>query len=212
MPLRRSNVDTDQIIPARYCTSSSRTGYQDTLFADWRLDPDFVLSRPEHGGATLLVAGDNFGSGSSRETAVWALADYGFRAIIAPRYGDIFRANSLMNSLLTVTVPEEIVSRLWELIENCPSTEISVDLEQREVRCAGLKVPFTIDDEVRERLLIGLDSIAATLHHDADIAAYERTRRPTPITAPLGRTYLPLAVNESGNCRCSSAGDFPVGR
>ncbi|MFF7727248.1 3-isopropylmalate dehydratase small subunit [Streptomyces sp. NPDC008001] len=183
VPLRRSDVDTDQIIPARFCVSSSRTGHADALFADWRDDPSFVLNRPAHRGATVLVAGNDFGTGSSREYAVWALQDYGFRAVIAPRYGDIFRGNSLLNGLLTVVVPQETVDRLWELTEADPAVGVTVDLERLEVRCAGLTQPFELDEAVRARLLSGDDLISATLRHEAAIAAYERDRRPAlPVT------------------------------
>ena len=179
VPLRRSNVDTDQIIPARFCVRSSRTGHADALFADWRDDPSFVLNRPEHRGASVLVAGNDFGTGSSREYAVWALQDYGFRAVVAPRFGDIFRGNSLMNGLLTVVAPGDVVERLWELVEAEPTTPVTVDLERCEVRCADLVQPFAIDAEARHRLLSGLDPIAATLRLEDAIAAYERARRPT---------------------------------
>ncbi|MEU5048452.1 3-isopropylmalate dehydratase small subunit [Streptomyces sp. NPDC021096] len=178
VPLRRSDVDTDQIIPARFCVSSSRTGHADSLFADWRDDPSFVLNRPAHRGATVLVAGNDFGTGSSREYAVWALQDYGFRAVIAPRYGDIFRGNSLLNGLLTIVVPADVVERLWQEIEADPAVSVVVDLERLEVRCAGVVQPFSLDEDVRARLLAGHDLIAATLQYEDEIAAYERGRRP----------------------------------
>ncbi|MEV5241382.1 3-isopropylmalate dehydratase small subunit [Streptomyces cinnamoneus] len=178
VPLRRSDVDTDQIIPARFCVSSSRTGHAASLFADWREDPEFVLNRPAHRGATVLVAGNDFGTGSSREYAVWALQDYGFKAVIAPRYGDIFRGNSLLNGLLTVVVPAGVVERLWQLIEADPAVGVVVDLERLEVRCAGLVQPFALDEDVRARLLAGHDTISATLQYEDEIAAYERGRRP----------------------------------
>ncbi|MFH9075235.1 3-isopropylmalate dehydratase small subunit [Streptomyces alboflavus] len=177
LPLRHSDVDTDQIIPARFCVRSTRTGHADALFADWRDDPDFVLNQAAHQGATVLVAGPDFGTGSSREYAVWALQDYGFRAVIAPRYGDIFRANSLLNGLLTVVVPTDVVERLWEAVAADPTVEVVVDLMALEVRCGDLTQPFSLDEEVRARLLSGEDLISATLRHEDAIAAYERGRR-----------------------------------
>jgi 3-isopropylmalate/(R)-2-methylmalate dehydratase small subunit len=177
-PLRRSDVDTDQIIPVRFLNHSERTGHADSLFADWRAEPSFVLNRPEYRHATVLVAGNDFGTGSSREYAVWALRDYGFRAVIAPRFGDIFRANALLNGLLAVTVGDEVVRRLWDLVERDPATEVTVDLEHRQVRCVGLAEPFRIGERDRARLLSGMDVIASTMARDTDIAAYERRRRP----------------------------------
>ncbi|MDH2427997.1 3-isopropylmalate dehydratase small subunit [Sphaerisporangium sp. TRM90804] len=179
VPLRRSDVDTDQIIPARFCTNPLRTGFAAALFADWRTDPGFPLDDPRYRGATVLVAGDNFGVGSSREAAVWALHNFGFRAILAPRFGDIFRANSLMNGLLTVTVPAPVAERLQLAAETDPATRITVDLRRLRVRAPGLTQPFTLDADVRDRLLAGLDPIAATLRHEADLTAYEWRRRPS---------------------------------
>ncbi|WP_371493620.1 3-isopropylmalate dehydratase small subunit [Kitasatospora sp. NBC_00374] len=177
-PLKRSNVDTDQIIPARFCVHSTRTGHAASLFADWREDPTFVLNRPEHHQATILVAGNDFGTGSSREYAVWALQDHGFRAVVAPRFGDIFRGNALMNGLLTVTAPPHVVETLWNLIDADPTTPLTVDLHHRQLRCEDLVHPIDIDDDTRTRLLQGLDPIAATLQHAPDITAYEHHRRP----------------------------------
>ncbi|MEU2623246.1 3-isopropylmalate dehydratase small subunit [Streptomyces sp. NPDC007157] len=187
VPLRRTDVDTDQIIPVRFCASTRRTGHADALFADWRAEPGFVLDRPERAGASVLVAGQDFGTGSSREYAVWALRDFGFRAVLAPRFGDIFRGNALMNGLLAVVVPAEAVERLWELTEGDPRVAVTVDLERREVRCAGLVQAFDIDPDVRSRLLGGLDGIADTLRYEAEIARYEAGRRPAlPVTrAPV---------------------------
>ena len=177
-PLRRSDVDTDQIIPVRFLNHSARTGHAASLFADWRTDPDFVLNRPEYRDATILVAGNDFGTGSSREYAVWALLNYGFRAVVAPRFGDIFRGNALLNGLLAVTVGEDVVRRLWDLVERDPSTEVTVDLVRTRVRCGELTAPFGIGDRERARLLSGTDVIGATLEREAEIAAYERGRRP----------------------------------
>lgn len=177
VPLRRSNVDTDQIIPAVYLKRVTRTGFEDGLFSAWREDPSFVLNDPAYAGASILVSGPEFGTGSSREHAVWALLDYGFRVVIAPRFGDIFRGNSLKQGLLTIELPQEAVEALWSLIEDRPSTTIQVDLVTREVRCGERQWPFALDDFSRWRLLEGLDDIGLTLRHEDAIAAFE-TKRP----------------------------------
>jgi 3-isopropylmalate/(R)-2-methylmalate dehydratase small subunit len=189
VPLRRTNVDTDQIIPAVYLKRVTRTGFEDGLFASWRTDPDFVLNRPEYAGGTVLIAGMDFGTGSSREHAVWALQNYGFRVVISARFADIFRGNSLKGGLLTVQLPPEVVERLWELVEADPATEVTVDLVEREVRAGELRVPFEIDDYVRWRLMEGLDDIALTLRHADEIGTFER-RRPgwLPTTLPVPQT------------------------
>ncbi|MFF0447129.1 3-isopropylmalate dehydratase small subunit [Streptomyces sp. NPDC004609] len=176
VPLRRSNVDTDQIIPAHWLKKVTRDGFEDGLFEAWRKDPGFVLNRPERQGATVLVAGPDFGTGSSREHAVWALQNYGFKTVISSRFADIFRGNSLKNGLLTVVLPQESVDRLWELTEADPAVEITVDLEAREVRAPGFTVGFELDENARWRLLNGLDDISLTLQNEADIAAYEASR------------------------------------
>ncbi|MFJ4848893.1 3-isopropylmalate dehydratase small subunit [Streptomyces sp. NPDC088733] len=173
VPLRRSNTDTDQIIPAHWLKKVTRNGFEDGLFEAWRKDPEFVLNRPERQGAGVLVAGPDFGTGSSREHAVWALQNYGFKAVISSRFADIFRGNSLKNGLLTVILPQETVERLWELTEADPTAEITVDLQTREVRAEGITAPFELDDNARWRLLNGLDDISLTLQNEADIAAYE---------------------------------------
>jgi 3-isopropylmalate/(R)-2-methylmalate dehydratase small subunit len=179
VPLRRSNVDTDQIIPAVYLKRVTRTGFEDGLFSAWRAnEPDFVLNRPEFGGATILVAGPDFGTGSSREHAVWALLDYGFRVVVSPRFGDIFRGNSLKAGLLTVQLPEKVVQRLWDDIEEDPATVVTVDLTERQVRWRGEVHEFALDDYTRWRLMEGLDDIGLTLRHLDDVAAYETTRKP----------------------------------
>ena len=184
-PLRRSNVDTDQIIPAVYLKRVSRTGFEDGLFSAWRNDPDFVLNRPEYDGASILVAGPDFGTGSSREHAVWALQDHGFRVVLSPRFGDIFRGNSLKAGLLTVVVPEDVVVQLWERTEQDPAAELTVDLEARQLRYGGTSVGFELDDFTRWRLLNGLDDIGLTLTHTDEVDAYE-ARRPAflPTTLP----------------------------
>ena len=186
LPLRRSNVDTDQIIPAEYLKRVSRVGFGDGLFVAWREDPSFVLNQPAYDGATVLVAGTDFGIGSSREHAVWALVDYGFRVVIAPRFGDIFRNNATKAGLLPVRLPEDTVTALQDAAEADPSAEITVDLEAREVRHAGtgVKAPFEIDDYTRWRLMEGLDDIGLTLRHADDIAAFEAGRPAwLPVTA-----------------------------
>jgi len=179
VPLRRSNVDTDQIIPASYLKRVSRTGFGDGLFAAWREDPGFVLSQPAYAGATILVAGTDFGIGSSREHAVWALADYGFRVVIAPRFGDIFASNATKAGLLPVTLPAGAVAALQDAAEADPAAEITVDLAGRQVSCpaaGGVAVPFEIDDYTRWRLMEGLDDTGLTLRHAGEITEYERRR------------------------------------
>jgi 3-isopropylmalate/(R)-2-methylmalate dehydratase small subunit len=185
VPLRRSNVDTDQIIPAVYLKRVSRTGFEDGLFAAWRAnEPDFALNQDRFAGATILVAGPDFGTGSSREHAVWALVDYGFKAVISPRFGDIFRGNSLKAGLLTVVLDEKVVQRLWDEVDEDPSTPVTVDLLERQVRWHGEVHGFELDDYTRWRLLEGLDDIGLTLRHTDDIAAYEAQRKSwLPVTA-----------------------------
>ncbi|HEY0718837.1 MAG TPA: 3-isopropylmalate dehydratase small subunit [Streptosporangiaceae bacterium] len=186
LPLRRSNVDTDQIIPAEYLKRVSRAGFGDGLFAAWREDPSFVLNQPAYDGATVLVAGTDFGIGSSREHAVWALVDYGFRVVIAPRFGDIFRNNATKAGLLPVQLPEPTVAALQDAAETSPSGELVVDLGAREVRHAGagVRAPFEIDAYTRWRLMEGLDDIGLTLRYSDDIARFETTRPGwLPVTA-----------------------------
>jgi 3-isopropylmalate/(R)-2-methylmalate dehydratase small subunit len=187
VPLRRSDVDTDQIIPAVWLKQVSRTGFGAGLFSAWRSkDPGFVLNRPEYEGASVLVAGPDFGTGSSREHAVWALQDHGFRVVLSPRFGDIFRGNSLKSGLLTVIVPEDVVEQLWDRTEQDPTAEVTVDLERREVRYDGTAVGFELDDFTRWRLLNGLDDIGLTLTHTDDVDAYEGRRpRFLPTTLPV---------------------------
>jgi 3-isopropylmalate/(R)-2-methylmalate dehydratase small subunit len=184
VPLRRSNVDTDQIIPAVWLKQVSRTGFDKGLFAAWREDPDFVLNRPEYAGASILVAGPDFGTGSSREHAVWALQQYGFRAVVSARFGDIFRNNATKMGLLPIELPEADVERLQDQIEADPAGEFTVDLAARELRTGSGTHGFEIDDYTRWRLLEGLDDIGLTLRHADAIAAYEENRRPwLPVTA-----------------------------
>ncbi|MFC5186173.1 3-isopropylmalate dehydratase small subunit [Actinomadura harenae] len=176
VPLRRSNVDTDQIIPAVWLKQVSRTGFDKGLFSSWREDPGFVLNKPEYEGASVLVAGPDFGTGSSREHAVWALQQYGFRVVIAPRFGDIFRNNSTKMGLLPVVLPAETVEAIQERAERDPRAEIVVDLENRQVRAGDVVASFEIDDYTRWRLLEGLDDIGLTLRHADAITAFEERR------------------------------------
>jgi len=176
VPLRRSNVDTDQIIPAEYLKRVTRTGFEDGLFAAWRKDPDFVLNRPEYRGSSILVAGADFGTGSSREHAVWALQDYGFRAVLSPRFGDIFRGNAGKSGLLTASVEHDVVERLWATIEADPSTSVTVDLVARQVIAGDVVAPIEVDDYTRWRLLEGLDDIGLTLRHVDKIERFEVSR------------------------------------
>jgi 3-isopropylmalate/(R)-2-methylmalate dehydratase small subunit len=179
VPLRRSNVDTDQILPAVYLKRVTRTGFEDGLFEAWRAnEPEFVLNQPQYHGATILVAGPDFGTGSSREHAVWALMDYGFKAVITPRFGDIFRGNSLKAGLLTVTLPHPVVRRLAEDIEADPTVNVTVDLAERQVRWQDEVHTFELDGYTRWRLMEGLDDIALTLQHTDAIADYESHRSP----------------------------------
>jgi 3-isopropylmalate/(R)-2-methylmalate dehydratase small subunit len=189
VPLRRSNVDTDQIIPAVYLKRITRTGFEDGLFNAWRQnEPDFVLNQDRFNGATILVAGPDFGTGSSREHAVWALMDYGFKAVIAPRFGDIFRGNSQKAGLLTIVLAEKIVQRLWDDIEDDPKTEVTVDVVEKQVRWSpeGSSRPervaevhdFELDDYTRWRFLEGLDDIGITQRHMEEVEAYEQGRKP----------------------------------
>ena len=183
VPLRRSDVDTDQIIPAVYLKRVSRSGYEDGLFAAWRNDPDFVLNRPEVAGATILVAGRDFGTGSSREHAVWALRDYGFRVVLSSRFGDIFRGNAGKGGLVTAEVDQATVERLWSALDADHATPITVDLRSKTVAWLGETASFAIDDYTRWRLLEGLDDVDLTLRHDAAITDFE-TSRPSwmPVT------------------------------
>jgi 3-isopropylmalate/(R)-2-methylmalate dehydratase small subunit len=185
VPLRRSDVDTDQIIPSDWLKRVERTGFGKGLFSEWREDPSFVLNQPERQGATILVAGENFGTGSSREHAVWALTDFGFKVVISPRFADIFRGNSLKGGLLPVELPAEVVTRLQELVEADAVTQITVDLEAREVRAPGLRALFELDDFTRWRLLEGLDDIGLTLRHGESITSFENAR---PSWKPVATT------------------------
>jgi 3-isopropylmalate/(R)-2-methylmalate dehydratase small subunit len=185
VPLRRSNVDTDQIIPAVYLKRVSRTGFEDGLFAAWRADDEFVLNQDAYRKGSVLVAGPDFGTGSSREHAVWALLDYGFRVVISPRFADIFRGNAGKQGLLAAQCERADVELLWKLLENEPGTEVTVDLRELTVRAKDLTVCFTIDDYTRWRLLAGLDDIALSLRHAAEIDAFE-DQRPSWLPATIG--------------------------
>ena len=186
VPLRRSDVDTDQIIPSDWLKRVERTGFGAGLFSEWREDPDFVLNRPESAGASILLAGRDFGTGSSREHAVWALQDYGFRAVVSPRFGDIFRSNALKGGLLPVQLDAEVVEALMQRVEADPSLEVVVDLEARELRAGDLVSAFPLDDFTRWRLLEGLDDIGLTLRTEGDIATFEAGRPAHLPTTTLG--------------------------
>jgi 3-isopropylmalate/(R)-2-methylmalate dehydratase small subunit len=176
VPLRQSNVDTDQIIPAVYLKRITRTGFEDALFAGWRKNEDFILNQEPFNRGSVLVAGPDFGTGSSREHAVWALKDYGFRVVLSSRFADIFRGNSGKQGLLAAEVAQDDIELIWKELENHPGTEITVDLDSKTVICGTITAPFEIDDYTRWRLLEGLDDIGLTLHHEAEITSYEATR------------------------------------
>ncbi len=186
VPLRRSNVDTDQIIPAVYLKRVTRSGFEDGLFSAWRNDPEFVLNQEAFKNGTVLVAGPDFGTGSSREHAVWALQNYGFKAVISSRFADIFRGNSLKGGLLTVIINQAEVEKLWATIEAAPTTAITVDLESRTVKYADTTLTFDLDDYTRWRLMEGLDDIGLTLAQVASIDTFEAQRSPLkPATLPI---------------------------
>ncbi len=176
VPMRRSNVDTDQIIPAVYLKRITRTGFEDALFAAWRKDPAFVLNDPAYAKGSVLVAGPDFGTGSSREHAVWALKDYGFRVVLAPKFGDIFRSNSGKQGLVTGVVSQEDCESLWKYLENEPGAELTVSLEDMTVTAGGATYPFQVDDYTRWRLMEGLDDIGLTLMSEGEITAFEAVR------------------------------------
>jgi 3-isopropylmalate/(R)-2-methylmalate dehydratase small subunit len=186
VPLRRSNVDTDQIIPAVYLKRVTRSGFEDGLFSAWRNDPEFVLNQDAFKGGTVLVAGPDFGTGSSREHAVWALQNYGFKAVISSRFADIFRGNSLKGGLLTVIIDQAEVEKLWAAIEADPTTAITVDLDSRTVTYNDVMLKFELDDYTRWRLMEGLDDIGLTLAQETSIDAFEAKRSPLkPATLPI---------------------------
>jgi len=185
-PLQRSNVDTDQIIPAQFLKRVTKTGYDDGLFYQWRQDPEFVLNKEPYSTAKILIAGPDFGTGSSREHAVWALRDFGFQAVISSRFGDIFRGNSGKQGLVTAQVPQDVVEALWEIIDTTPDTPVTVDLVAREVRCGAVVSAFDIDDYTRWRLMEGLDDIGLTLRHEPAIGQFEASREAwRPTTLPV---------------------------
>ena len=189
VPLRRSNVDTDQIIPAVFLKRVTKSGFDDALFYAWRRDPNFVLNQPAYKDGKILVAGPDFGIGSSREHAVWALHDYGFSVVISPRFADIFYGNTAKNGVLAAIMPQESVELLWKLLEEEPGRQMTVSLEDRTVTCGDVTLPFEVDDYVRWRLMNGYDDIDLTLQHEDDIKAYEKLRaekfpfKPTTIPA-----------------------------
>ena len=175
-PLKQSNVDTDQIIPAVYLKRITKTGFDDALFAGWRKNPDFVLNRPEYANASVLVAGSDFGTGSSREHAVWALRDYGFKTVISSRFADIFRGNSGKQGLLAAQVDQSDVELLWKLMEETPGLKLTVDLGEQTVQAGEYVLPFEIDEKTKHRLLEGLDDISVTLTHEREINDFEAHR------------------------------------
>ena len=186
VPLRRTNVDTDQIIPAEFLKRVTKTGFEDALFERWRHDPEFVLNQEPYSHGTVLVAGTDFGTGSSREHAVWALRDFGFQAVVSPRFGDIFRGNSGKQGLVAAVVPDDVIERIWAELEATPGTEVTVDVESRTVSCGSVTSTFEIDDYTRWRLMEGLDDIGLTLRHADDIDSFESRReswRPTTLPA-----------------------------
>ncbi len=186
IPLRRSNVDTDQIIPAVYLKRVTKSGFEDGLFSAWRSDPEFVLNRSEYQGATILVAGPDFGTGSSREHAVWALQNYGFKVVLSSRFADIFRGNSQKAGLLTVLIPQAVIEEIWQEIESDPKLAITVDLESKNIRYGSAIHPFEIDDYTRWRLMEGLDDIGLTLKKIDQVSAFEAKRATfKPQTLPI---------------------------
>ena len=202
VPLRRSNVDTDQIIPAVYLKRVTRTGFEDALFAAWRSDPGFVLNQAPYRNGSVLVAGPDFGTGSSREHAVWALKDYGFRAVFAPKFADIFRGNAGKQGLVAGVVAQEDVEQLWKILEVNPGAEITVDLESRTIHAEGFACRFDLDDYTRWRLMEGLDDVGITLQNEGAIEAYEASR-PSFKPKTLPKKHLPEAAVVSAR---------PVGR
>ena len=176
VPLRRSNVDTDQIIPAEFLKRVTRTGFEDGLFAAWRSDESFILNNPRYAAGSVLVAGPDFGTGSSREHAVWALMNYGFRAVISSRFADIFRGNSGKQGLLTAQVAQDDVELIWKYLENEPGAQVTVDLVSRTVTAGEIVAPFEVDDYTRWRLLEGLDDIGLTLRHESEVTDFEQVR------------------------------------
>lgn len=190
VPLRRGNVDTDQIIPAVYLKRVTRTGFEDALFAAWRGDPDFVLNQEAYRSGTVLVAGPDFGTGSSREHAVWALKDYGFKVVLSSRFADIFRGNSGKQGLVAGQVAQEDIELIWKVLESEPGTAVTVNLEERLVTCGDITVPFSIDDYTRWRLMEGLDDIGLTLQHADEITEFEKSR-PSFLPKTLPAKHLP---------------------
>ncbi|WP_434993964.1 3-isopropylmalate dehydratase small subunit [Arthrobacter sp. Ld5] len=186
VPLRQSNIDTDQIIPAVYLKRITRTGFEDALFAGWRKDEDFILNREPYSRGSVLVAGPDFGTGSSREHAVWALKDYGFKAVLSSRFADIFRGNSGKQGLVAAQVAQDDIELIWKVLENEPGATVTVDLQARTVQCGSVTAPFQLDDYTRWRLLEGLDDIGLTLRQEEHITAFE-ARRPAhkPTTLPI---------------------------
>ncbi|MBN9644606.1 3-isopropylmalate dehydratase small subunit [Corynebacterium mendelii] len=190
VPLPYTNIDTDQILPAVYLKRVTRTGFEDALFETWRKDPDFILNTQPYCRGTILVAGEDFGTGSSREHAVWALTDYGFKVVLSPRFGDIFRGNAGKNGLLAGVISEHTADRLFSLLQRTPGLELTVDLDTRTVTAGGERFDFDVDDYTRWRLMEGLDDIGLTLRDEEAISAYENKRQPFyPVTTPAGQHH-----------------------
>ena len=213
VPLRRSNVDTDQIIPAVYLKRVTRTGFEDGLFAAWRNDPEFVLNNPAYTSGSVLVAGPDFGTGSSREHAVWALQNYGFKVVIGSRFGDIFRSNSGKAGLVIATVGQDVVEKLWEIAESEPGIECTVDLHHRTVEAADNVFGFEIDDYTRWRLMEGLDDIGLTMQKADDIAAYEAkaaTARGRRRVRTMSASMLPPAPVRAASMASLETGSAPA--
>ena len=188
VPLRASNVDTDQIIPAHFLKRITKTGFEDALFSRWRNDEDFILNKARYSTGTVLVAGPDFGTGSSREHAVWALRDYGFKAVISTRFGDIFRSNAGKQGLVAAQIDQADVEVIWKELENNPGAKVTVDLQNRLIECGPVSTRFQIDDYTRWRLMEGLDDIGLTLRNETDITEFEKTRpsfKPKTLPAKL---------------------------
>lgn len=210
VPLRRSNVDTDQIIPAVYLKRVSRTGFEDALFSAWRKDPDFILNHEAYESGSVLVAGPDFGTGSSREHAVWALKDYGFRVVLASRFADIFRGNSGKQGLVAGIMSQEDIELMWKALEAEPGLEITVDLVHRQVTCGDIVTTFDIDDYTRWRLMEGLDDIGLTLNHEAAISEYEASRSQwRPRTLPA-KTLPPVEIEAARAVSVPTHQDAPL--
>lgn len=210
VPMRRSNVDTDQIIPAVYLKRVSRTGFDDALFASWRRDEDFILNQAAYKNGSVLVAGPDFGTGSSREHAVWALKDYGFKVVLSSKFADIFRGNSGKQGLVAGMLAQEDIELIWKALEANPGQEVTVNLDDRQVICGDIIATFQIDDYTRWRLMEGLDDIGLTMQHEDEITDFESTRsswRPTTLPA---KTLPPVSVVSARSSGVPTHSDVPL--